>query len=224
MTVAGAVAAGVAEARIEARAVSHRYGRRTGLMPVSFTCAAPGVVAVTGANGSGKSTLLRAIAGLLRASHGELSITVGGHDVPAGARREVVGFASPELAFYDELTTTENLRFAAEAAGLPDPPGRAAEALDRAGLASRPHDRVAALSSGMKQRLRLAFALLRRPPLLLLDEPGSHLDEEGRQLVERIVAEHARTGLVLIATNDDREWRLAGETIALRGRGLAAPA
>jgi heme exporter protein A len=224
VSAAGSLAVGVLEARVEARAVSHRYGRRVGLQPVSFACAAPGVVAVTGVNGSGKSTLLRAIAGLLRASSGELAITVEGREVPASTRREVVGFASPELAFYDELTTTENLRFAAEAAGLAEPTARAGEALTRAGLASRPHDRVAALSSGMKQRLRLAFALLRRPPLLLLDEPGSHLDEEGRQLVERIVAEQGRAGLVLIATNDEREWRLAGERIELRGRGLAGPA
>jgi ABC-type multidrug transport system ATPase subunit len=72
----------------------------------------------------------------------------------------------------------------------------------------------------MKQRLRLAFAVLRRPPLLLLDEPGSHLDDEGRALVEAVVSEQARSGLVIIATNEEREWRLAAERIELRGRGL----
>ena len=92
------------------------------------------------------------------------------------------------------------------------------------GLGARARDRVAALSSGMTQRLRLAFALLLRPPLLLLDEPGSHLDEEGRVLVERIVDEEARTGLVVIATNESREWGLAAQRIELRGRGLGHPA
>jgi heme exporter protein A len=72
----------------------------------------------------------------------------------------------------------------------------------------------------MKQRLRLAFALLHRPPVLLLDEPASHLDEEGRALVARVVDEQRREGLVLVATNDEREWKLAEQRIELRGRGL----
>jgi heme exporter protein A len=88
----------------------------------------------------------------------------------------------------------------------------------------RARDRVTALSSGMKQRLRLAFAVLHRPPLLLLDEPGSHLDDEGRAVVERIVDEQARAGLVVIATNEPREWGLAAERIELRGHGLGHPA
>jgi len=136
----------------------------------------------------------------------------------------VLGFASPELAFYEELSCLENLTFAAEACGARDRVARASAALERVGLAARARDRVAALSSGMTQRLRLAFALLLRPPLLLLDEPGSHLDEEGRSLVERIVDEEARTGLVVIATNESREWGLAAQRIELRGRGLGRPA
>jgi len=82
---------------------------------------------------------------------------------------------------------------------------------------------VAALSSGMRQRLRLAFALLHRPPILLLDEPGSHLDDEGRALTAAIVAEQRRAGLVLLATNDERESALADSRIELRG-GLGHPA
>ena len=76
----------------------------------------------------------------------------------------------------------------------------------------------------MKQRLRLAFALLDRPPLLLFDEPGSHMDEEGRALVARLVDLHRRSGMVLIATNDEREWKLAEQRINLRGRGVGDPA
>ena len=75
----------------------------------------------------------------------------------------------------------------------------------------------------MKQRVRLAFALY-RPPGLLLDEPGSHIDEAGRGVMEAFVAEHARTGLVVVATNEAREWRLAGRGIELAGRGLGGPA
>jgi heme exporter protein A len=209
---------------VEAQGLEHLYSGRRGLDAVSFALRAPGVVAVTGPNGSGKSTLLRLLAGLLRPTAGHSLVTLAGRAVPPAERRTLLGLASPELAFYDEFSCLENLTFAAEARGMRERAAPALAALERVGLGARARDRVAALSSGMKQRLRLAFALLHRPPWLLLDEPGSHLDEEGRRLVERIVDEQARTGLVVIATNEAREWGLATQRIELRGRGLGHPA
>lgn len=209
---------------IEAVGLEHLYAGRRGLAALSFALQAPGAVAITGPNGSGKSTLLRLLAGLLHPTAGRSLVTLGGRVVPPAGRHAVLGFASPELAFYEELSCLENLAFAAEARGLRERTAPALAALERVGLGARARDRVAALSSGMTQRLRLAFALLMKPPLLLLDEPGSHLDEEGRVLVERIVDEEARTGLVVIATNESREWGLAAQRIELRGRGLGRPA
>jgi heme exporter protein A len=209
---------------IDAVGLEHLYAGRRGLAALSFALQAPGVVAITGPNGSGKSTLLRLLAGLLRPTAGRSLVSLAGREVPPPERRTVLGFASPELAFYEELSCLENLAFAAEARGLRDRETPALAALERVGLEARARDRVAALSSGMTQRLRLAFALLMKPPLLLLDEPGSHLDEEGRSLVERIVDEEARSGLVVIATNESREWGLAAQRIELRGRGLGRPA
>jgi heme exporter protein A len=209
---------------VEVLGLEHLYGGRRGLTALSFALRAPGVAAITGPNGSGKSTLLRLLAGLLHPTAGRSVVTLAGRVVPPRERHTVLGFASPELAFYEELSCLENLAFAAEARGLRDRAAPALAALERVGLGARARDRVAALSSGMTQRLRLAFALLLRPRLLLLDEPGSHLDEEGRALVERIVDEEARTGLVVIATNESREWGLAAQRIELRGRGLGRPA
>jgi heme exporter protein A len=217
-------AATLSTVALETRELSHRYGRRTALEPLSFALTAPGVAAVTGPNGSGKSTLLRIIAGLLRASRGASTLTVGGRVIAPAERRRHVGFASPELAFYDELTVAENLAFVAETRGMEAPAAAASAALERVGLASRADDRVSALSSGMKQRLRLAFAVLHRPPVLLLDEPGSHMDDEGRAMLAGLVDQERGSGLVLIATNDEREWRLAEQRIELRGRGLGHPA
>ncbi len=179
-------------------------------------------MAILGANGAGKSTLLRIVAGLLRPTRGSLELRIEGRDVAPAARRDVVGYASPELAFYDELTVAENLLFVAEARGLDDREARVRKALDRVGLVPREHDRVAALSSGMKQRLRLAFAVLHEPPVLLLDEPGSHLDEPGRALTESLIVAHRATGLVLLATNDPRETTLADSQLEL-SRGVGNP-
>ena len=209
---------------LEARDLLHRYGRRIGLERLSFRAAAPGMLAFRGANGSGKSTLLRILAGLLRPSEGETELAIEGAPTKRATRSRWVGYAAPDLAFYPEMTAGENLKFAAEARGLEHPAEAVGEALGRVGLESRAGDRVAALSSGMAQRLRLAFALLHQPPVLLMDEPGSHLDDEGRAAMSRLMAEERRQRLVVIATNEEREWSLADESIELRGRGLGHPA
>jgi heme exporter protein A len=205
---------------VHAVALGHRYAPGRGLGRIDFEIASPGVVAVTGPNGSGKSTLLRIVAGLLRPSQGALRFVRAGRDVPPLARREHVGFLSPELRFYPELTAGENLQFAAETLGLPDPAEATAAALHRVGLDARVADRAGALSSGMRQRLRLAFAILHRPHVLLLDEPGSHLDDGGRAMLAELVAVCGREGLVVIATNDERESGWASRRIALAGTPL----
>lgn len=204
--------------------LQHRYGRRIGLRKVSFAVASPGVVAIRGVNGAGKSTLLRVLAGLLRPSHGRTTLRIDEREIPPGDRHRWVGYAAPDLAFYLEFTVAENLHFAAETHGDSDPRAATGRALERVGLQSRADDRVAALSSGMLQRLRLAFALLHDPPVLLLDEPGSHLDEEGKRNFEQLVARERGARLVVIATNEEREWTLADHSIELQGRGLGDPA
>jgi len=216
-------AAAPARLSLEGRSLGHRYGRRVGLETLSFRLESPGVAVVSGANGAGKSTLLRIMAGLLRASGGSLHLTIEGRDLDAAARRARCGYASPDLHFYDEFTVDENLGFAAAARGLADPDGSVARALGAVGLGARARDRVAALSSGMRQRLRLAFALLHAPAVLLLDEPGSHLDDPGRAALRQVVLEAARSMLVVIATNDPSERAMGEQRIELRGRGLGDP-
>lgn len=209
---------------LEAKNLLHRYGSRIGLQRVSFRAAAPGVLAIRGVNGSGKSTLLRIVAGLLRPTEGDTELWIEGAATPRAERSRWVGYAAPDLAFYSEFTAEENLRFAAEARGLERPADAVRESLERVGLDSRGGDRVTALSSGMGQRLRLAFALLHRPPVLLMDEPGSHLDEEGRGAWVDLVQKERTRRLIVIATNEEREWTLADESVELRGRGLGRPA
>ena len=145
-------------------------------------------------------------------------------EVPPRERRRITGLATPELSFYEEFSAAENLLFAAETHGVGDPRGAVRDALAAVELESRADDLVGAFSSGMKQRLRLAFAVLHRPSVLMLDEPGSHLDDAGRAVVARLVDTWAGQGLVLIATNDPQEMTLAQRRIELRGRGLGGPA
>ena len=210
-------------AELSGDAVSHRYGTRVALQPRSFEVKGPMAVAITGANGAGKSTLLRIVAGLMRPNGGSTKLRVGGVDIAPAQRRHHVGLATPELHFSEEMSAAENLVFSAEARGLAAPSDAAWRSLVAVGLKPRAHDRVSAFSSGMKQRLRLAFALLADPAVLMLDEPGSHLDEEGRNAVEALVHTECERRLVLIATNDPREMALASQRIQLDGRGLGDP-
>lgn len=197
--------------------VGKAYGSRRVLKDFSLTASSGEVIAVTGANGSGKSTLLKIVAGLLRPTRGTVMVAIGTETrAEAATRRGAVGYAGPDLTLYTELTGMENLRFFDAAAGRQRAAEEYSELFTLVGLKGRENDRVAAYSSGMRQRLRLAFALLPGAPLLLLDEPSLALDAGGVAVVERIVrAQSERGGLTLLATNDSREAALGDRAVAL---------
>lgn len=182
-------------------------------------------LAISGRNGSGKSTLLRVIAGLLRPSEGDAIYAWENHLLESAARRAITGYAAPDLSLYRELSGAENLRFFARLRGIDLSRSDLADLLLRVGLKGRGKDLVGAYSSGMRQRLKLAFALLHRPTVLLLDEPTANLDEEGVTIVEEIVSEHTCCGIAIIATNEPREvaWgnlaiHLGADDVAIEGR------
>lgn len=190
-----------------------RYGARR-LFEALSVAVEPGVpLAVVGANGSGKSTLLLLLAGLLEPTAGRVRLTLGPVDVRPEDLPRRVGLVAPGLNLYDPLTARENLAFLARARRLPDGATRVADVLAQVGLASRADDAVRAFSTGMKQRLRIAAAILHRPPVLLLDEPGATLDAAGRALVEAVIA--TPDAIVVVATNDPAEAALCPRRLTL---------
>lgn len=209
------------ELRLEA--LEHHFGGRRALEPVTLHVRGPGIVAVTGANGSGKTTLLRILAGLLAPTRGVHELRAGARTVPPAQRFQAAGLVAVDAALYDELTARENLELFARVRGLSSPRAVADRGLERVGLAARADDRVGAYSSGMKQRLKLAFAVQHDPVLLLLDEPGSHLDDQGREALARVIDEQRRRGLVVLATNDEREVPSLARRLRLGGGGLGHP-
>jgi heme exporter protein A len=96
----------------------------------------------------------------------------------------------------------------------------AQQLLASVGLAGREDDLVSTYSSGMRQRLKYACALLHQPPVLLLDEPSANLDAAGAQMVERILAQQRERGLVVLATNDPREVAWGDRVIRLGEESL----
>jgi heme ABC exporter ATP-binding subunit CcmA len=159
------------------------------------------IVLLSGPNGAGKSTLLRLLAGLLPLRSG--SATVLGHDLAVDRRsvRRQIALVGHQTFCYDDLTTRENLHFAARAAG--GGIASADEALERMELtrvAKVVHRR---LSAGQQRRLAVAAAIARDPRLLLLDEPHAGLDTAGRELLDAIVAgAPAESRTVVLASHE----------------------
>jgi ABC-type multidrug transport system ATPase subunit len=177
--------------------VRRRFGRLAVLNGVSGAVGPGEMLLVTGPNGSGKSTLLRCLSGLLAPDAGTIEYREGDLEVDAAGRRRRAGVVAPDLAFYAELTVAENLEFFARLRRVP--PARGLAVLGRLEL---PLDRLAgALSSGMRQRLRWAWALLHDPRLLLLDEPFQNFDAPGERVARELLAEHLAAGGLAVVAN-----------------------
>jgi heme exporter protein A len=192
------------------------FGVRVIFRRLSLSFTGGQTLAITGANGSGKSTLIKILAGVLTPSKGDVTLYSGDQVVAREDRPLCTGLVAPYLNVYDGLSAKENLLFLARARRFAGANQRIAEVLDLVGLTPRAGERVATFSSGMKQRVKLAAALLARPPLLLLDEPSSNLDPEGIAMVDRVMrAQVSAGGLLIVATNEENEARRCDRIIRI---------
>jgi heme exporter protein A len=202
---------------IHVEKLSKAFSNRSVLRGLSVTIQGGERLVVRGPNGSGKSTFLRILAGLLTPSGGTVRLsTPDGTSADRDWRRRWTGYLSPDLTLYEEFSALENLEFFARARGLGRNRARDQGLLGTLGLGDRLHDPLGTLSTGLRQRAKLAFALQGEPRILLLDEPGSNLDQAGRDLIARTVLDYAGRGsAVVIATNDPLELELGTRTLDL---------
>jgi heme exporter protein A len=203
--------------RLVADRLSRSFGTRKIIGPLSFALENGRVLGVAGENGSGKTTLLRVLAGLIRPTGGTVAFEENGASLAPRAAAHVLGWCAPDLSLYAELTAEENLQFFERVRGRTPTPGRARALLEGVGLPSESHSKksLSSLSTGQRQRVKLAYATLHDPAVLLLDEPGANLDEAGRAVVQKIVASQRSRGIAIIASNDLRDLALADETVSL---------
>jgi len=195
---------------IAATELHRHFGPVRAVDGVSLHIPAGEIYGLVGSDGAGKTTTMRMLVGALLPDSGEASIC--GWDVRRNVEqaRAQVGYLSQRFSMYEDLTVLENLRFFAEARGLPSSEWlpRSMEILEFVGLGGFKDRRAGQLSGGMKQKLGLAAALVSRPRVLLLDEPTTGVDPVTRQdfwqLVIRLVSEEAHDAekgvCVLIST------------------------
>ncbi|HZK23902.1 MAG TPA: ABC transporter ATP-binding protein [Oscillospiraceae bacterium] len=195
--------------------LSKAYQRRKLFTDVSLTIPDNSVLVVLGPNGAGKTTFLRILCGLTPATSGQVDIMINGQILTAGQRRAQLGLVTPELELYGELSAVENLEFFAGVRELPFSRQQARELLAFVGLKGRGHDFLKTYSSGMKQRIKYAYALLHQPHILVLDEPTSNLDEAGVALVDTIIRQQKERGIVIMATNEPGEVAYGDQTFTL---------
>ncbi len=193
--------------------LSKKFNNKKIFSNVSFELLAGDSIAITGRNGSGKSTLVKIIAGLLGKSSGDVTLNIDNNSITHEILHKHIGFVSPYLNLYDEFTGYENLKLTADIRDIGS--GNINDVLKRVGLYERRNDLLKIYSSGMKQRLKLAFGILHNPQLLILDEPTSNLDREGVKIVDDIAEEYKKDRMLIIATNDEHERNLCGKNYAL---------
>ncbi len=198
---------------------SKRFGERLALRKATLAVEPGETVVLLGPNGAGKSTLLRLAAGLLRPTAGRALIDgAPAVDAPRAVRARMA-YAGHRSQLYRGLTARENLALHARLHGCaPDLDLLLADV----GLADRADERIDGFSRGMLQRLSLARATAHDPALLLLDEPASGLDADGRALLDRALADGRGRRTQLVASHDgDLPGRLGARAIRLDAGRLA---
>jgi len=207
---------------IEVAGLTKRFGDQIAVDGLSFAAPAGQVTALLGPNGAGKTTTFRILLGLARSAAGSALIE-GRPYAELDRPRETVGAVLESSGFHPARTGRDHLRVVATAAAIPE--GRVDEVLAFVGLKRAADRRVGGYSTGMRQRLALAGALIGDPRALVLDEPTSGLDPEGVAWMRSLLRELAGEGrCVLLASHLLAEVAQAADraVIVSEGRALRA--
>jgi ABC-2 type transport system ATP-binding protein len=204
--------------RIVVRCLSKRYGKIHAVRDLSFTVEPGLVTGFLGPNGAGKTTTLRAVLGLIKPTAG--AVTVNGVDYRRLTRpARVVGAVLDAGGFHRARKARAHLRCYAAAIGVPD--RRADELLAHVGLADAANRKVGGFSTGMRQRLALATALLGDPQVLILDEPGTGLDPEGIAWLRGFLRSFAASGrTVLVSSHQLAEMSQTVDHVVIISQGV----
>lgn len=198
--------------------LSKSFSGKTIFKNLNFKISSRESVTVTGRNGTGKSTLIKVLANLIRHSKGEITVNENGTQLPREKWYSKTGLLTPYFNLYDELSGYENLKFFYELKSSAVENEAAVNEkinyyLKEVNLFEKKSELVKNYSSGMKQRLKLAFAVINEPEILFMDEPRTNLDKYGIDIMNRFALKQKEKGVLIIATNDEDDKLLCDGTI-----------
>ena len=193
----------MSDVRIEARALTKKYGALTAVSNLDFTIQAGEVLGFLGPNGAGKSTTMKMLTGFLTPTSGTASIN--GHDIVSDslAARRCIGYLPEGAPAYGEMTVRQFLEFIARARGYSGAEVKrlASSAMERLNLSGVPDQPVETLSKGFKRRVGLAQAILHDPEVLILDEPTDGLDPNQKHEVRSLIRDMSADKIIVISTH-----------------------
>jgi heme exporter protein A len=195
--------------------ISKSFSGKQILKDLSFVVNAGQAAALIGPNGSGKTTMLRILCTLLRPDKGEINFQLDDSQIALTKFKEYFSLVGPYLQLYEELSAYENMKFVARLKSIPDPNEKIYQLLNQVGLKGRGTDHVKTYSSGMKQRLKYAFAMMSDPDVLFLDEPTSNLDKKGIEIIYAIMEEQKKEKILIFATNDEADLKIADKIVQI---------
>jgi heme exporter protein A len=201
--------------QLKAQNLSKSFNNKSIFNNIDFELKSGQSLVITGHNGSGKTTLVRIISGLLSPTKGTIDYYQQSIKIDNKNHYELIGLVGPYLQMYNVLTAWENLIFFSRIRQIKPNPIKLKELMKSLGIANRELDQVKSYSSGMLQRLKYVVALLHEPPVLILDEPTSNLDETGCQIVYDIMEKQRKNKILILATNDPREIQFGEKRIDL---------
>lgn len=196
---------------ITATNLTRRFGAKTALDDITLRVEPGELFGLIGPDGAGKTTFFRIVAGVLAPTSGSVAVE----------REATFGFVPQRFAMYEDLSVDENLRLRAKLYGVPTniANARAADLLERVGMARFRARLAGALSGGMKQKLALVAALLTQPRLLLLDEPTTGVDPVSRREFWAILNQLHHDGLTIVVSTPYMDEAEYATRIAFLDRG-----
>ncbi|HKI77010.1 MAG TPA: ABC transporter ATP-binding protein [Ignavibacteriaceae bacterium] len=200
---------------LKGESVTKNFGRRIIFENLNFEFSKCGVYGISGPNGSGKSTLMKIISGINSPSIGKIIHSIDDEIIIPEKLHNFIGFVSPYLVLYEEFSAWENLEYFARIRDVSFNKEKIELLLNDFLLINRKDDLVKTYSSGMKQRMKFIFALMHSPELILLDEPTSNLDDEGKDTVYKIIKRESKEGIVVIASNEKSDLAFCKEIVLI---------
>jgi ABC-2 type transport system ATP-binding protein len=205
------------------RGLGRTYGATVALAGVTMDLK-PGVTGLLGPNGAGKTTLIRLLATALPPTEGEIRVLGLHPEVPAQRTdiRRRLGYLPQEVGFPRGFTAFAFIDYIALLKEWTEPAARQAEVrrvLGLVGLSDLAAKRIRSMSGGQQRRVALAQALLGPPPVLILDEPTAGVDPEQRVMLRTVLAEIARTSIVVLSTHQTEDVAALCERVMVLDRG-----